>query len=275
MRNAIGHEDAVFGNKSGFDRETMALGLKAGGYWPGNAARGLANHQSVTLLFDPATGRPRAALSGNHLTAMRTAAACAVSIDALARADARTLAIVGAGHQAAYHLRAAVTMREFDRILIWNRTASRAEALARQLSGLAETVEAAALEKAVAGADVLISVVSSFAPVVPAGLARPGLHISAMGTDTVGKQELEPELVAAAAVFSDDVEQATVLGEAQHAIDAGTLRRADIVPLAEVLAGRHPGRRSAEDITLYDGTGLGLQDLVTAGFIIERLEAGR
>ncbi|NBB91785.1 MAG: NAD(P)-binding domain-containing protein [Gammaproteobacteria bacterium] len=272
VRNAIGHQDAVFGNKSGFDRETMALGLKAGGYWRNNVAGGLPNHQSVTVLFDPDTGRPRAALSGNHLTAMRTAAACAVSIDALARRDSKTLAIVGAGQQAAYHLRAATTVREFERILIWNRTTNRAEALANEASRFAPEVRAADLEQAVAGADVVICVVSSFEPVVPADSVRPGTHIAAMGTDTAGKQELDPAIVAAASVFTDDVEQALVLGESQHAFRAGALERADIAPISEVLAGRRDGRRRVDEITLYDGTGLGLQDLVTAQLVLERME---
>lgn len=274
VRNAIGHKDALFGNKSGFDRATMALGLKAGGYWKHNAAAGLANHQSVTVLFDPDTGRAEAALSGNHLTAMRTAAASALAIELLARSDARTLSIVGAGHQAAYQLRAAIRVRSFERILIWNRTSERAEALAKVCANLAPDVAAAGLEETVSQADALITIVSSFKEVVPAGLIQAGTHVSAMGTDTVGKRELAADCFHGATVFADDLKQAATLGEIQHPIASGIIRASDVVALGEIVAGRHPGRTSSEEVTVFDGTGIGLQDLITAKLVLEKILAG-
>ena len=270
VRNAIGHKDALFGNKSGFDRQSMALGLKAGGYWRHNEASGIPNHQSITLLFDPDTGRPEAAMSGNHLTAMRTAAACAVSIDLLARSDARTLSVIGAGHQAAYHLKAAVRVRAFDRILIWNRTHDRASALAEACQSLATDVRSVSIEEACAEADCLISVLSSFEPVVPSAPIRAGTHIAAMGTDTVGKREFRSGLFGRANVFSDDVEQAAALGEIQHPLRDGEIDIAEVTPLSDVLAKRHPGRSAEGELTIYDGTGMGLQDLVTAKAVLAR-----
>ncbi|MBX2882394.1 MAG: hypothetical protein KTR32_20770, partial [Granulosicoccus sp.] len=108
IREAIGYADALYGFKSGFDKAGLTLGLKSGGYWPGNMEKGLTNHQSTVFLFDPDTGQLHALVGGNYLTALRTAASSAVSIAHLARSDAQVLGMVGAGHQSAFQLRAAV-----------------------------------------------------------------------------------------------------------------------------------------------------------------------
>ena len=121
VREAIGHEDALYGFKGGFDRVGGALGLKAGGYWPHNLEkRGLINHQSTVFLFDPDTGKVHAMVGGNLLTALRTAAASSVSIKHLARADAKVMGMVGAGHQATFQLRAALEQRSFEKVIGWN-----------------------------------------------------------------------------------------------------------------------------------------------------------
>ncbi len=118
VREAIGHEDALYGFKGGFDRSGMTLGLKAGGYWPHNLEqRGIINHQSTVFLFDPDTGKMAAMVGGNLLTALRTAAASSVSIKHLARADAKVLGMVGAGHQSHFQLRAAVQQRNFEKVM--------------------------------------------------------------------------------------------------------------------------------------------------------------
>ena len=116
VREALG-EGRQYGFKSGLDRAGAMLGVKAGGYFPGNAAKGIINHQSTVFLFDPETGRPTAMVGGGLLTALRTAAASAISVDRLARRDARVLGIVGAGHQAGFQLRAAARVRKFERVV--------------------------------------------------------------------------------------------------------------------------------------------------------------
>ena len=120
VREAIGHADALYGFKGGFDRAGLALGLKAGGYWPGNAEKGLTNHQSTVCLFDPDTGQLSALVGGNYLTALRTAASSSVSIAHLARKDSKVLGMVGAGHQSTFQLRAAVEQRDFEKVVAWN-----------------------------------------------------------------------------------------------------------------------------------------------------------
>ena len=99
---------------------------------------------------------------------------------------------------------------------------------------------------------------------------KDGAHLACMGTDTVGKQEVEPALVARASLFTEEVAQSASLGEAQHAVGQGLIAVADITPLGEVVIGAHPGRRSAEEVTLFDGTGVGLQDLAVAGVAVAR-----
>ena len=268
VREALG-EGRQYGFKSGLDRTGGQLGVKAGGYFPGNAARGIINHQSTVFLFDPDTGQPTAMVGGGLLTALRTAAASAISIDRLARRDARVLGIVGAGHQAGFQLRAAARVREFEKVIAWNlhpEMLSKLGAIAAELGLPFEAVDLPRMAKA----DVIITITSSPAASLMAARVSPGTHLACMGTDTKGKQEVEPALVAAATVFTDEVAQSVSIGEAQHAVAAGTLDAAAITPLGDVLIGRHPGRRSADEITLFDGTGVGLQDLAVAAVALQR-----
>ena len=123
-------------------------------------------------------------------------------------------------------------------------------------------------------ADVIVTITSSFAPLLKADWIRPGTHLACMGTDTRGKQEVEPALLAAAAVFTDEVAQSVSIGEAQHAFAAGTIAESAITPIGAVIDGTHPGRSSDGEITLFDGTGVGLQDLAVADLALRR-SAGR
>ena len=275
IREAIGHAEALYGFKSGFDRDALALGLKSGGYWPGNADRGLTNHQSTVFLFDPDTGQCRAVVGGNLLTALRTAAASAVSIRHLAREDARVLGMVGAGHQSAFQMRAAVEQRPFERVVGWNYHPEMLPRLAAVAEELGLPFEAVELDQLGAEADVIVTITSSFEPSLMDAHVRPGTHLACMGTDTKGKQEVEAALLARATVFTDEVAQAAMLGESQHAVASGQLSEDAITPIGAVIAGEHPGRTSDDEITLFDGTGVGLQDLAVAHAAVERaLERG-
>ncbi|WP_412073202.1 iminosuccinate reductase BhcD [Tritonibacter mobilis] len=269
VREAIGHEDALYGFKGGFDRAGLSLGLKAGGYWPNNLEkRGLINHQSTVFLFDPDTGKVRAMVGGNLLTALRTAAASSVSIKHLAREDAKVIGMIGAGHQAKFQLRAALEQRDFDKVIGWNlhsEMLSNLEEVATEAGLPFEAVELDGLKEA----DVIISITSSFDAILQADQVNPGTHIACMGTDTKGKQEVDPQLLVRATVFTDEVAQSTSIGEAQHAVAQGLIAEADVAQLGAVINGAHPGRSSAEQITLFDGTGVGLQDLAVAASVVE------
>ncbi|MCL5776544.1 ornithine cyclodeaminase family protein [Limibaculum sp. FT325] len=273
IREAIGYADALYGFKSGFDRAGLALGLKSGGYWPGNAAKGLTNHQSTVFLFDPDTGRLKALVGGNYLTAVRTAAASSVSIAHLARPDAKVLGMVGAGHQSAFQLRAAAEQRAFEKVVAWNFHPEMLPALGKVAAEIGLPFEAVERERLGAEADVIITITSAFEPLMRREWIRPGTHIACMGTDTKGKQEVDAALVADATVFTDEVAQSVTIGEAQHAVAQGLKAEADITPIGAVINGAHPGRTSAEEITLFDGTGVGLQDLAVASVAAELAKA--
>ncbi|MDO9525402.1 MAG: ornithine cyclodeaminase family protein [Gemmobacter sp.] len=268
VREALG-EGRQYGFKSGIDRAGGVLGVKAGGYFPGNMARGMINHQSSVFLFDPETGAPVAMVGGNLLTALRTAAASAISIDRLARRDVRVLGMVGAGHQAAFQLRAAARVRDFDRVVAWNLHPDMLPGLGRVAEELGLAFEAVSLENLGAQADVIVTITSSPAASLLDRHVRPGTHLACMGTDTKGKQEVEPALLARAAVFTDEVAQSMTIGEAQHAVALGLLAESAITPIGQVLTGAHPGRISADQITLFDGTGVGLQDLAVAARAVD------
>ncbi|MCA8867218.1 MAG: ornithine cyclodeaminase family protein [Rhodobacteraceae bacterium] len=269
IREAIGHADALYGFKSGFDRAGLDLGLKSGGYWPGNAAKGLTNHQSTVFLFDADTGKCKAVVGGNLLTALRTAAAAAVSVAHLARPDASVLGIIGAGHQATFQLRAVAEQRNFTKIVAWNRTPEKLASLANVAKEIGLPFESVSLDALGAQSDVIITIVSSQSAILKNADVRPGTHIACMGTDTKGKQEVEAALVARASVFTDEVAQSISIGECQHAINDGTLLQSDIHELGHVINKTHPGRTSKDEVTLFDGTGVGLQDLAVASAAVK------
>ncbi|MFB9151064.1 iminosuccinate reductase BhcD [Roseovarius ramblicola] len=264
VREAIGHADALYGFKGGFDRAGLSLGLKAGGYWPGNAAKGLTNHQSTVCLFDPDTGQLSALVGGNYLTALRTAASSSVSIAHLARKDAKVLGMVGAGHQSTFQLRAAAEQRDFEKVVAWNPHPEMLPRLQAVAADLGLAFEGVSPEELGAQADVIITITSAHQPLLMADWIRPGTHIACMGTDTTGKQEVDPALLARAAVFADEVAQSVSIGEAQHAVAQGLISEGDITPVGAVINGTHAGRAANGDITLFDGTGVGLQDLAVA-----------
>ncbi|MFN3133541.1 iminosuccinate reductase BhcD [Roseibium sp.] len=269
IREAIGHADALYGFKSGFDRSSLALGLKSGGYWPGNADKGLTNHQSTVFLFDADTGKAKAIVGGNLLTALRTAAASAVSIKHLARKDAKVLGMIGAGHQSAFQMRAAAEQRSFEKVIGWNLHPEMLSRLDETAKELGLPFEAVDLDRLGAEADVVISITSSFDPILKAAQVTSGTHLACMGTDTKGKQEVEAELVATATVFTDEVAQSSTIGECQHAVASGLISQSDINEIGAVINGNHKGRTSEDEITLFDGTGVSLQDLAVASAVVD------
>ena len=264
VREAIGYADALYGFKSGFDKTGKVLGVKAGGYWPGNVEKGLTNHQSSVCLFDPDTGELSAIVAGNYLTAVRTAASSAVSIAHLARKDSKVLGMVGAGHQSTFQVRAAVEQRDFEKIVAWNphpEMLPRLAELARELKVDFEAVDQQRLGRE---ADVIITITSAFEPLLLRDWIKPGTHLACMGTDTKGKMEVDAELLARATVFTDEIAQSISIGESQHAIQKGLITEDQITPIGDVIKGDHLGRSSEDEVTLFDGTGVGLQDLAVA-----------
>ena len=264
-----------FSIKSGLIRTDRVVGLKVGSYWPENRTRGLTAHASTTLLLDPETGYPKALVAASHLTSLRTAASDAVAVRQLSREDSRTLALVGAGHQAWFELLAVREVRPIKTVLVANRSPQAAERFARCIrEELGLQAQAATMREAVEKADIIVTVTAAREALFEAGWVRPGTHVSAMGADAPGKQELDPALVSAASLFADVVRQSVTIGEYEAAHKAGLVDADRITPIGAVLNGA-PGRTSPEQITVYDSSGMALQDLAICSLALAKAsEAG-
>jgi ornithine cyclodeaminase len=267
----IGHgmlRQNAFGCKSGTALDRPVSGVKIGSYWPDNHLKGQPNHDSTTLLMDNDDGTIWAIVSAGYLNGLRTAAADAVATSVLARPDAAVVGMLGAGHQAEFEVRAVADVRPIESVLIWSRQGARARQLAGKLSDLGVTVRPADMEMVCRSADILISATpSSESLFTNSDWIRPGTHISAMGADTPGKQELPVDLVKNARLFADLPEQSRRIGEFQHI--ASVEPDVAIAAIGDVATGALTGRISPEDITIFDSSGIALQDL----FVAERVVA--
>jgi ornithine cyclodeaminase len=258
-----------FAIKSGLIRSKRLPGMKVGTYWPSNRTRGLASHGSTTVLLDDATGTVRAIVAATHLTALRTAAADGVAVRKLARKDARSVAIIGAGHQAWYDLLAVCAVRQIESVYVWSRMSETASQFAERVQQqLKLACEALPIDRAVRQADIVVTATASRQALVMNEWVRPGTHVSAMGADAPGKQELDVELIARATCFADVPAQSTSIGELQSAVRAGVLRPELIRPLGAVLCEALAGRGSEDEITVFDSSGMALQDLAIAEFAL-------
>ncbi len=255
--------------KSGCDTDRRLVGLKCGTYWPGNHDHQLPPHGSTILLLDSATGFPRALISAAHLNRYRTAAANAVAVQALARNDAHVLGVIGAGHQAEFEIRAILQVRPIERVKVFSRSDERSEWILRQLGDLDQEIELTSADNAVRDSDIVCTVTPAAAPVLQSGWVSPGTHISAMGCDARGKQELDIDLYAKARLFADHPAQSVAIGEFQHALGQGVIEAAgDITAIGDVIRGQKPGRESQSDITVFDSSGIAIQDLACANALL-------
>ena len=242
--------------------------LKAICIMPGNPARGLDAHQGLVTLFDGETGVPTAILDASAITAIRTAAVTAVATGLLARPDARTLAILGAGVQARSHLRALADVRGFEQVRVYAPTGAHARAVVEE-AGLArgELSVAASAEEAVRGADVVVAVTNSREPVLQHAWLTPGAHVNAVGASTLQTRELDTATVAASALFCDSRESLrNEAGEFARAVAEGAIPGEEHIraELGEVLAGMAPGRRDDGELTLFRSLGVAIEDLAAA-----------
>jgi alanine dehydrogenase len=225
--------------------------------FPGNPALGLPTVTGLVLLSDAEDGRLLAVLDAAAVTALRTAAAGVLAAETLARADASSWAVVGAGVNGAECTRMLVARGRSP--VVWDVDAGRREEVASRL-----TVEVAESATVALGCDVVVTVTPGFEVLYRPGSLRPGQHVSLMGADGPGKAEVAVEEVARAQLFCDDWEQASHGGELTGAAAAGAITKADVTDLGAVLTGVADGRRDETEITLFDSTGLAIQDLAIA-----------
>lgn len=244
--------------------ERPLWGLKSVAIFPSNAARGLDLHQGFVALFDGETGETRALLNAGALTAVRTAAVSGVATRLLARGDARTLAILGAGFQARAHLEAMRAVREFERVLVWSPSG-------RGLEG-AETAPSA--EAAVRAADVVVTVTSAPEPIVDRDWLAPGVHVNAVGSSIPTTRELDTRTMAEAALFVDRRESTiNEAGDFLFPQREGALGPEHIrAELGELLLGTAEGRRSPDELTVFKSLGLAVEDLAAAEYVLAAAE---
>lgn len=242
-----------------------------------NPARGLPSLGGLMLVLDAETGIPQAVLLDNGwLTDLRTALAGAVAADHLARPDATHAAVLGAGVQARLQIEALADVRPLDHVTVWARRGEAALALADEFATTMPgvTIETApSPAAAVAAADIVVTTTPSTDPLVTAQMCHPGLHVTAIGSDTEHKQELSADVATTADVFVCDViAQSLRLGELRTAVAAG-FDPDRAVELGAVIAGDRPGRTDPDDVTVCDLTGTGAQDTAIAGLAVARCRA--
>lgn len=246
-----------------------AAGIKWVNVHPDNPGdHGLPTVMGTMIYSDPETAVPLAIMDGTELTTLRTGAAAAVATDELAIDDARSLGIVGAGAQSYTQLEAIATVREIESVVIADRNPDKQEAFIDHFAGQFD-VRAGAIEAA-AGCDVLSTVTPVREPIVDRDMLGPHTHVNAIGADAVGKHELADEILLDATIVIDNYEQCTHSGEINVPWSEGVLDDTDIhAELGEVVIGAVEGRSSAEEITVFDSTGLAIQDVATAHVVYE------
>ena len=242
--------------------------LKTVCVFPDNPKRGLDAHQGTVTLFDGETGVVRAVMNASAITAIRTAAVSAVATRLLAREDTRKLAILGAGVQARSHLDSMRAVRDFDQVVLYSPTPGHAAALAEEFG--AEAVGSA--EEAVRDADVVVTATNAAEPVLERSWLKEGAHLNAVGGRPPQMIELDPETVAAAALFVDRRESAeNEAGDYRRALEEGAIGPDHIrAEVGEVLIGAKPGREDDGQLTMFRSLGLAVEDLAAAEYVVQR-----
>jgi alanine dehydrogenase len=253
---------------------------KCNGNFPDNRARfGLPTIQGVVILCDAERGTPLAVMDSGEITALRTAAATAVAAKYCARSDASSVTICGCGLQGRYQLRAITRVRKVKRVWAVDVDPAVAQRFAAELGaelGVPVTVERS-LAAAARQSDMVITCTTSRKPILDAGDVAAGAFVAGVGADNPEKQELAPELMAAHTVVTDLTEQCAAIGDLHHAIAAGRMAAGDVyAELGQIVVGRLPGRRGADEVVIFDSTGTALQDVAAAAVVYERaVAAGR
>ncbi|MBE9506343.1 MAG: alanine dehydrogenase [Chloroflexi bacterium] len=248
-------------------------GVKLVSMHPRNPSRhDLPTVMATILLFSPATGEPLCIMDGTRITAMRTAAAAGVATKYLARADCRVLGLIGAGYQSFYQLEAMSRVMNVADCAVYDVMAEKADNLAlvagKRLGLKARTC--ATPEEVVRGSDVLVTATPSTQPIVKDEWVTEGMHINCVGADAPGKQELEAGILKRARIVIDDWEQASHSGEINVPLSRGEIQRSDVyAEIGDIVAGSQQGRTGDSEITLFDTTGLAIQDVVCAWKVYE------
>jgi ornithine cyclodeaminase len=276
LRNMVRLPDGsgILGLMPGYLAKPESFGLKVVSVMPGNHGTPYDSHQGVVMLFGVKHGEPLAILDATAITAIRTAAVSGAATQALARADAGDLALLGSGVQARTHLPAMAAVRTLRRVRVWSRTHAHAEAFASSnraaSNGVAIEVSASA-EEAVRGADLICTTTATKQPILEGRWLSAGAHINAVGACFAGSRELDTEAVRRSRFFTDRRESCLneagdfLIARAEGAIGDGHL----LGELGDLFLGRVEGRRSPDDITVFESLGIAVEDLASAHFLLE------
>lgn len=253
-------------------------GVKFVSVTPGNRQRGLPVTVGAVLLVDPETGVPLALMDGTFLTALRTGAGTGAATDALARPDARTVALIGTGSQADAQLEAVLHVRPIEHALVCSRSFERAESFCRRHDGRPNSEgrpvrcqPVPRAEDAVRRADIVVAITDSPRPVVEGAWLRPGTHVNAAGSHDEYVHELDEGVITRAALVTVDSRPGAVLSaDLAVPLRHGLIGEEQLVEIGHVIAGDHPGRRSGDDITVFKSVGHASQDMVIASRIYAR-----
>lgn len=245
-------------------------GTKIVNVHPQNPRKGLKTVNAVIILNDVKTGLPLAVMDGTYITGMRTGAASGVATKYLARKNAKTLGVIGAGYQSIFQIAAITKVRKIKEIFVYDIFDVQVKKLAQILAKEKIRIKKAKLEE-VAKQDILVTVTPARGPVVKREWILPGTHINAIGADAKGKQELDPKILKDGKIVIDDWAQATHSGEINVPLSKGIIKEKDIyASLGEIVTRKKIGRKNEREITIFDSTGLAIQDLFTANFVLQR-----
>lgn len=262
---------------AGLTADAHLFAAKVNANFPDNpVSRGLPTIQGVIVLFDADCGRPLAVLDSIEITSVRTAAATAVAARHLARTDASVVTICGCGEQGRSQLRALCAVRPLRKAFAFDTSPDRATQYAAEMRRelALDVVAIEELSAATRQSDIIVTCTTARRWFLGRDDVPPGCLVAAVGADNPEKQELEPALLAASTVVVDLLEQCAVMGDLHHAILAGAMTRESVhAELADVVSGQKPGRRSAEEITVFDSTGTALQDVAAAWLVYQRAVA--
>jgi len=239
----------------------------SGGFPNNPAEHGVPSGMGTILLFDARTCALICVMDGSLITGLRTGAAGAVSVKAMARKNAKTVTSIGTGSQARMQIRAIREVMTIETIHAWDHhpeSLDRFKADIEREFGI-PVVASRSKQDAVGQADILVTTTRGKGSLVEAAWVRPGTHIVAIGTDTVGKQELEPEIFRNARIVNDSIAQCVEKGETWHPLNKKLISRSDIhAEIGEILLGRKPGRETDDEVTIFDSTGMAVQDNTTS-----------
>ncbi|HNZ83933.1 MAG TPA: alanine dehydrogenase [Candidatus Pacearchaeota archaeon] len=249
--------------------ETLKMaGTKIVNVHPDNPKKGLKTVMASIILNDPKNGMPIALMDGTYITAIRTGAAGAVATKYLARQNAKTLGIVGAGEQAFTQIVCINTIKKMKEIYVYDLNPARIKALASRLNKEGIKIIAAESLKQAVQQDVVVTTTPSRKPIIKREWILPGTHINAIGADAEGKEELDPQILKDAKIVIDDWAQASHSGEINVPVHEGLIKESDVHGgLGDIVAKKIAGRANDQEITVFDSTGLGVQDLYTAALV--------